>query len=512
MTTLESQRPTPEPGPPAAGSGAARGARFGDRLRAAGPVIGWASLGSLAVLLTFPLAWIDPALPLLAAGGMVYLFVAIYFPRAFALIALCSIILSVPLAGIVGPVGRNLDELSVLIAFLSFCSRRFVTEHRLVSLPGLPWFLLYLVGGLASSYFRAVPIDVAIEGMLLAIKGLVFAFALAQLEWREKDLRIAVRAGVIAILLLLVTAVCNLIAPVPWTMTFTGRPPVGYYGGIPAVSGPFQHPAAFGRLAAVFAVAVFVYRYTVRSSAWNAVLLVLTAGMAFLTFRVKSLVGLLAALGVLTLRFARPMLLWVAVAFGPLLLILLAPPLLEFIGADVDTYIIEDSARSTITMGSLDVAANYFPFGAGFGRYGSYTASEYYSPEYVVRGFEHIYGLGRGDDGRFLNDTQWPAIVGETGWIGTIGFVIGTAVAGCSLFRAVPGEAPLVRWLRLCGVGWLVLLITESIAAPVFGSPPAYPFLFAAVGMIASMRASRTLMGESARDSSLAFRGTFVRG
>ncbi|QEO14181.1 hypothetical protein FLP10_06920 [Agromyces intestinalis] len=454
--------------------------------------LGWAALGAIVVAVFIPTMVIEPMLPVLGAMGLALLLVAAFLPRAFALIALATIVLSVPLQGALGPVGRNADELVVMVALVAFTARRFVTERRIVGLPGWPWFAVFAVAGVASSLLREIPGEVWSEGLLLAVKGLLFAFALAQVEWRDRDLRVLVRAGVVAIVLLALTAVGNLVMPVQWATTFTGRPPVDYYGGIPSLSGPFQHPAAFGRLAAVFAVAVFAYRYAVRSSAWNAVLLVLSAGMALLTFRVKSLVGLIAAIGALALRFARPNLIWVVLAFGPLLALVLVPPLLEFVGADVDLYLVEDSARGTITMGSLDVAAGYFPFGAGFGRYGSFTASEVYSPEYVIRGFDHIYGLGRGADGRFLNDTQWPAIIGETGWVGTIGFAIGVAVAGWSLLRPVAGESSLVRWVRLCGVGWLVLLITESIAAPVFGSAPAYPFVFGAVGVIASIRRSKS--------------------
>ncbi|WP_395244583.1 hypothetical protein ACGGZK_01920 [Agromyces sp. MMS24-K17] len=479
------------------GAGARRPA---SRARAPRPpalgTLGWTLLGVALVSLLLPLAVIEPTLPVLAAGGLVLLGLAFYRPRVFALIALLTIVLSVPLQSLLGPVGRNADEIVIMLCVVAFTVRRFVTERRLVWFPGWPFFLLFVLAGLVSAYVRDVPSSVAIEGMLLAVKGLLFAFALAQVEWREGDLRTLVRWGIGAIIVLVLCAIGNIAAPVPWATTFSGRPPVDYYGGIPSLSGPFQHPAAFGRFCAVLAIAVFVYRFTVRSSFGNTVLLVLTGAMALLTFRVKSLVGLIVSLGLLGLRFAKPVLIFAAICLGPVIALFVVPPILEFVGADVETYIVSDSARSTLTYGSLDVAAAYFPFGAGFGRYGSFTASVNYSPEYVMRGFEHVYGLGREDKGQFLNDTQWPAIWGETGWLGAAAFAIGIVLVFVALMRPTStDEAPLVRWLRLSGIGWLVLILVESIAAPVFGSAPAYPFAFAAAGVVAAIRHAHAQAG-----------------
>lgn len=480
-------------------------ARGGATRRPRGPrppvfgAIGWTVLGVGLVALLLPLAVIEPTLPVLAGGGLVLLGVAFYRPRAFALIALLTIVLSVPLQSLLGPVGRNADEIVILLSVVAFTVRRFITDRRLVWFPGWPFFLVFVLAGLVSAYVNHAPAGVAIEGLLLAVKGLLFAFALAQVEWRDGDLRTLVKWGIGAIIVLVFCAVGNIAAPVPWTMTFSGRPPVDYYGGIPSLSGPFQHPAAFGRFCAALAIAVFVYRFVVRRSFGNTVLLLLTGVMALLTFRVKSLVGLIVSLGLLGLRFAKPVLIFIVLCLGPVVALFVVPPIIAFVGADVDTYIVSDSARSTLTYGSLDVAANYFPLGAGFGRYGSFTASVNYSPEYAMRGFEHVYGLGREEKGQFLNDTQWPAIWGETGWLGAAAFVIGIVLVFLSLMRPTSAaEAPLVRWLRLSGIGWLVLILVESIAAPVFGSAPAYPFAFAAAGVIASIRYANARAAEPA--------------
>ena len=41
----------------------------------------------------------------------------------------------------------------------------------------------------------------------------------------------------------------------------------------------------------------------------------------------------------------------------------------------------------------MTVAAEHFPLGAGFARFGSYEAGVHYSPEYVKLGYTRVYGL-----------------------------------------------------------------------------------------------------------------------
>lgn len=64
-------------------------------------------------------------------------------------------------------------------------------------------------------------------------------------------------------------------------------------------------------------------------------------------------------------------------------------------------------------------ARNHFPFGSGFGTYGSSVAASSYSPLYTSYGFTSLYGM-KPDDYQFLNDTYYPMILGQFGIFGTI--------------------------------------------------------------------------------------------
>ncbi|MFC9918986.1 hypothetical protein [Agromyces binzhouensis] len=449
----------------------------------------WAVGGAGTAALVVSGALIDPLVPVAAVGGLVVLSIAAFQPKVFALIAVIAIIVSTPLQSTLGTVGSYADELVVVIALASFATRRFLTDRRLVLLPGSAWFAAFIAVGLVSSVALRVPIGNTVEALFLITKGLLFALALAQLRWTVADIARMVRAGIVVIVVIGVIGTINFAVPIPWSYLVADRPPLNYVAGLPSLSGPFQHPAAFGRLCAVLAIAVVTYGLVVRRSVGNIVLIAVTAGLSVLSFQVKSLVGLLTTIGVIGLRFSRPIVLFMVLAFGPIVGALVLPTVVELIAGDVELYILQDSARSTLTTGSIVVANQYFPLGAGFSRYGSYTAGQQYSPEYVALGFPNVYGLGPGDDGMFLNDTQWPAIIGESGWLGAACFALGVVSMFIVLCRRISDtEASLERWVRVTGIGWLVLLLVESVAAPVFVSAPSYPFAFAAVGVVASLR------------------------
>ena len=186
--------------------------------------------------------------------------------------------------------------------------------------------------------------------------------------------------------------------------------------------------------------------------------------------------GLLVVTTGLVLRAGNVLVLVIILGMLPAVLALLGPGIFEAVFGDLELYYGGDqlSARSRLTAGGAQIATEHFPLGVGFGRYASATAADYYSPEYTKLGFENIYGVGSGPEmGKYLNDTQWPALLGETGWLGTIAFVVGAVLAAAD--PAAPGrpdEPAIVRWIRLSGICWFTLIMLDSVAAPAFTSPP----------------------------------------
>jgi hypothetical protein len=150
------------------------------------------------------------------------------------------------------------------------------------------------------------------------------------------------------------------------------------------------------------------------------------------------------------------------------------------------------AARSLMYFDSVGIAVEHAPLGVGFARYGSYFAGAYYSPEYQARGYAAVWGLGpeAPDQKSFLTDTFWPAILGEAGFLGAIGYAVGLFVlarTGLHLQRAA--REPYTAWLGVVLIAWSVEFFVESMANAVHTSPPTFGLLFAVAGIAAALTA-----------------------
>jgi hypothetical protein len=153
------------------------------------------------------------------------------------------------------------------------------------------------------------------------------------------------------------------------------------------------------------------------------------------------------------------------------------------------------------------VGRDYFPLGAGLGRYGTWLSREHYSPLYEQYNLSEIRGLGPArpeDDGRLARvaapsatDTFWPAILGEMGVIGFIAYVGFLGTLGWILWFEVRRDDGLVlRTFRLAAGMVFAQAILESAASAMFYSPPRVYLVYLVVGVVAAVawqrRASAT--------------------
>ena len=76
-----------------------------------------------------------------------------------------------------------------------------------------------------------------------------------------------------------------------------------------------------------------------------------------------------------------------------------------------------ESARAVLTIGAPFIAADHFPFGTGWGTYGSAFSIEPYSPVYDMYWMGGIWGISRSYSS-FVSDTFWPMILGQCGYFG----------------------------------------------------------------------------------------------
>lgn len=403
------------------------------------------------------------------------------------------------------------DELAVVLAVGVSCARRLI-DHRSLRFFAAVWFLLaFFLLGLISSAVHAVPWSITLTGAFLFLKGPALGFAVAQLDWRRSDLPRVAKAGAAVIVVILFICALNAAAPGPWN-DLVGRTEVtSERAGFTSLTGPFDHPVGLGTTMALAFLAIYLYRTLVRRTPFTLALMIATGLACLAAFRRKSIVaGVVVALGVRTaLPLPRALFATSVVILLPVGLVLMREPLTAVLDGTLAEYLTDWDrvARIRMTIDGFLLAVSSFPLGVGFGRFGSFTASDNYSPIYTDLGYERIWGLGQGDMGNFLSDTFWPAPLAETGILGALcylGALIMFIVPGWRLMRsAADGHS---RWIGAVTVAWFAQLLIESVVAPVFASPPMYGLPFAVAGLCLALGAEprsgrRALSGDSGPES-----------
>jgi hypothetical protein len=281
----------------------------------------------------------------------------------------------------------------------------------------------------------AVPYAIASAGGILVVKGVLLYFALAQVDWTREDITWLTRTAAWIVSVALFCALINLVLPAQWTAVFANTGQAQYRSFLPSLIGPFTHPLQFGNFMSLVAIACatpLLYRARTQPRATGTTALFLASALsAVLSFRRTAVVGMLAGLSYLALRRRHASLLVTALLVLPVAGVVLYPVVRDVAEATYQNFIVDaaENARTRMTVDSVALAIQHFPFGVGFGRFGSAIARDFYSIEYFRLGYDAVNGLGSpgnpNNHGRWLTDTQWPAILGETGIVGAAFFVAG---------------------------------------------------------------------------------------
>lgn len=430
----------------------------------------------------------DVALPVLA--GLALVVCAVLAPRAtvgltvLATLGVRTLVHLIPITEV-----GYLDEAMVAFCAVVLPLRRLATGGTLRALPGQVFFAVFAVLGLAGGLLAGVAAgDLAVAAFLM-LKGVLFGWAVAQVDWEARHLRRAAGAGAVVLVVCLLAVAANLAVPGVWAAVFGNEGRLDYrFSGVPSLIGPFVHPLDLGQVMVSATIALVAWRALVGKRPATLVLMVLSGAAALLTFRRTAMAAMLV--GVLWLKAAlgAARLLLVAALVLPIAGILLFAPLQDVVARTYADYVVQadSSARTLLTRDSAELAVERFPLGAGFGRFGSQVAATSYSPEYVARGYPAIWGLGPTETtGQFLTDTEWPAIIGESGLVGAAAFALGLA----SIYRRAAAlrsraDDAVVRWAGATLMGWTVVYLVLSIATVVFTGPPVFALLFGLAGVV----------------------------
>lgn len=395
------------------------------------------------------------------------------------------------------------DELAVFAAIMVFPLRRLLIHKSLRCIHAYWFFAAYAIIGMTSAVLNSVPPNIWLLSGFLFLKGPLLLLGILQIDWRRDDIPKIVRFSTVALLVVLLSALINAMAPEAWNWV-VGRQPVSYRLGIPSLTGIFDHPVGLGSTMGLAFLAILSYRRVVERSLVSLVLLIATAAVGILTFRRKSVASvLIVAVGT---RLALPglkaksiLLLSLVI---PIALIAAWEPLTQVVTSTYEEYFtnIDSTARTTMTIDSVTLAAAAFPLGVGLGRFGSAVAASNYSPLYDELGYTRVYGMGPGERGGFLTDTFWPSVLAESGFLGLLFYLAGLIMLvypAWQLMRRSPH--PHVQWIGTVVVAWMGQMLIESIAAPVFTGPPMFGPVFALAGVAAAIHLRESSLGHPLR-------------
>jgi hypothetical protein len=385
---------------------------------------------------------------------------------------------------------KNLDEF-----FIGF----FIIVLLLVTLlkrcPSIRLPLLLPVGGIVllgciSSLWNRVPPSIWTVQMFLTLKGIFLFYLFINTRLNAENVKAATKGIAGLGLALLGLGVIDFYCPEAFRQTLN-MVPAQMRAGIPSVQAVCSHPGVFGWFMAFMAAFSFAFSIIYRRPANLLLLFLFTIGV-FLSLRRKAVLGLFVALltGVLISKVSKrtKLITFSLLILGTIVLSFAFWPKLEFLLDDAifhywyrEEYL---GPRLSLYLTGYEIGKDYFPLGAGLGRFGSWMSRVHYSPLYYEYDLSKHLGLSE-DDPQFLNDTFWPMIMGEIGFIGTCLMIIFIAGLLMRCFRLHLHFAQ-SRFEQAFSLGIVLILteaLTESLATPIFAKSPQAYFILGAAGI-----------------------------
>jgi len=450
-----------------------------------------------------------------AVGAASVLAIAFLVWPTLTLMAFCMVmLLSSTIAGFI-PGVRLLDEVAIPLLLVAAILRQHSRIGQRLLWPREIAVLFIFATGVLSSVLQGVELAIWLPAAALLAKPIAVFYLALLLDWDEMSVRSAIRVGATAGVVVLAVAVVELAAPtlVPQVLRLPVFEP---RAGLPAIKSVFEHPVLFAWFTGFVALFAFAH-YSVLGRRRYLVWMAVFALGPVLAARRRAILAVVAALAValgidLLDRQPRRALArrWLPVA-GVLIVVVVAflpafgalyeqtaakylPPIT--VGPDgptgVDGLEVEGvattQARTALYAGSILIARDNAPLGAGLGRYASHMSRVEYSSLYEKYGLAQINGL-REQNPKFITDTFWPQILGELGAVGLVGYAAFLAFIGWDLLKlARRREVPTIA--RILFLGAMLVFtqgLVESLASAMFHSPPRAYLLMATLGAALAM-------------------------
>ncbi len=374
---------------------------------------------------------------------------------------------------------RHSDEYLVLLLVLLTVSHTLRTNTRIPLWYVVP-VLGLLLSGLLSAVIHQVPLGITMTGAWLGLKLWTMVGVALLLPWKSSDLARVYRV---------LTTVGLIVAAFGFADFATG-------GGVSKALHlqAYQVPAGKTRAEAVHSIfggpygeslfmsilfAITFARFATKRNRDDLVLAVIFAVSVLLTLRLKGVLCLTAVLIIVALaqQTVRERNAVTALLVGALMVGGVYTIEANVIARQVSLYTSSQSTtRAQLYLSGNRIAEDNLPIGAGFGRFASYPSRLHYSPIYDEYGLGAVQGLSRVDS-KFIDDTSWPSVMGETGYVGFGAYLLGLMFLVLTMVRRLRTTPMTSRWVPLAALCTLAVILTDSIGSPaLFDWVPAVSF------------------------------------
>lgn len=313
------------------------------------------------------------------------------------------------------------DEIIVLFIFVyTLVYSKSKIEGRVFAF--LLLLIIITVVGIIGNYKTHSSLSVVLLGSYSFLKPLLLFWSLMQYDFCWNDFYRLMKMFTFFLPVIFLSYVLDFITPEFRQLLGVGG--VETRMGIRSLGGLFRKQTLGILWAELFFIYYLYYSpITKKLYSYSSVMIII------MSLKIKDLFGLVV--GCFTLFFKR--IYAVYMALGLLLIYFLFNLYAIMMPQHYENYFGETddsgTARTVLYLTSLELASDYFPFGVGFGKFASPVSRDMQSEIYHQYGIDTVYGLTfnyleNPSDHNFMCDTFWPMILGETGVLGLICYLL----------------------------------------------------------------------------------------
>ena len=343
-----------------------------------------------------------------------------------------------------------------------------------------------LFSGIINSKFN---IKDGIMSCFLTIKFWLLLITILNMDIKEKEKNIIFQSVFFVEKIVILFAIFNILFLNSYKRIFPNSF-ITYRFHIVSVCSLFNHPGKYGWFMLFCAIARFSKYVENKKNIKNLKISIIDCLFAILSMRTKVILGVFLCLTVylIFIDSKNYKKIFKNIIISCLCCLIIVGFFSEVLRNTYITYYTDKSApsvRQELKKASFKIAKEYSPLGVGFGKFGSWYASLNYSEYYFKYGLNKMYGITP-ENTSYAQDTFWPSILGETGYVGLLLYFIMIYLVFSRLkkyakLKTINKDIYLFAFLAL------IQSLVESFGGASFSGPPQYFFLAIIIGSALSV-------------------------